>query len=243
MSLYLLALNTKQRQKKHLYNLIKSRYLDQTSLIQQLNPHFLFNAIVQIQYNAVLGHKEQTMQSLTALSRYMRKTLNHAQLEFVTIAEEIEHISAYFELEKYRYPDSIQFQVSIDPNAEILREKIPALLFQPFLEERINYGRRKEGKLDLQFSGFQKGDFIYLHIDDNIKQVRHQAMKDNPNSAMKNARERIKVYNKLGGDIKLSTTQLAGKEGSFNRLEFVFCTKQNHQLAKQSPTTFNSNIL
>ena len=109
------------------------------SLQSQLNPHFLFNTL-----NMISGMMYQDVaiadRMIERLSDLLRASLMfgaRAEAE-VTIAEEIELLSAYTSIMQERFPD--QFTVDIDCPRELYQTKIPPLLLQPLVENSIKHG-------------------------------------------------------------------------------------------------------
>ncbi len=77
----------------------------------QVNPHFLFNALNTIKA-VIRRDSEQASQLVQYLSTFFRKNLKRPS-EFVTLADEIEHVNAYLQIEKARFQSRLQVNIAI----------------------------------------------------------------------------------------------------------------------------------
>ncbi len=131
------------------------------ALRQQLDPHFIFNAL-----NSVCGlvreHQDKAaVQMLVALGDYMRNAVARPQQPFATLGEEVDYLRQYLEIQKFRLGERLQ--VSIDVPAELLAIEVPNLLLQPLAENAIKHGiaGREQGGA-IRVSGTRAGDRLHL---------------------------------------------------------------------------------
>ena len=107
----------------------------------QLNPHFLFNTINNID---VLIQKDAEKASLylNKLSDMLRFLLYESKNEMIPLEKEIEYIEKYIELQRIRTSNSafVKFTVEGDPN----RRMIASMLFIPFIENAFKYAENKK---------------------------------------------------------------------------------------------------
>lgn len=124
--------------------LLQARYQEQKSLLvmaelklarAQVNPHFLFNALNTIM--AMLEDGSRPRALLAHLSSFFRKNLKRGD-DLSTIREELEHVSAYLEIEKARFEDRLSVEVDVDPT--LLEVRVPTFTLQPLLENAIKHG-------------------------------------------------------------------------------------------------------
>jgi len=95
--------------------------------------------------------------------------LEASSLKEISLADELETVELYMNIENIRFSDEINFNVSIDDNIDVHTVKIPSLILQPFLENALWHGlSSKEGEknIDLQVSR-STGNFIDISITDN----------------------------------------------------------------------------
>lgn len=103
----------------------------------QLNPHFLFNTLNAIS-TLILDkdtHLANTM--VTRLSRFLRYSLDNDPMQKVTVAEEVETLKLYLDIEKVRFDERLRLHFDISPEAE--SALMPSLLLQPLVENSIKY--------------------------------------------------------------------------------------------------------
>jgi len=106
-------------------------------LRQQINPHFLFNALNSI--NALIQFdKEKARNMIVNLSQYYRNTININEQEWHTIEQELDDIILYFNIEKIRFGHRLQLEISCPD--ELKQYSVPPLLYQPLVENAIKHG-------------------------------------------------------------------------------------------------------
>ncbi len=125
--------------------LLISRYQEQKSLLvlselklarAQVNPHFLFNALNTI--IAILRRDaDRSRELLIHLSNFFRKNLKRSS-DVSTLAEEMEHVGAYLEIEKARFEGRIVVQTDVDP--ALVRLTLPTFTLQPIVENAFKHG-------------------------------------------------------------------------------------------------------
>lgn len=104
----------------------------------QLRPHFLFNTL-----NAVSGlvrnqRNEQAVTMIAGLAELLRYSLDQAGRQRVPLAEEMEMVKRYLEIEMARFPDRLSFRVAVA--AEASRALVPSLILQPLVENAVRHG-------------------------------------------------------------------------------------------------------
>ena len=143
--------------------------LEQTMLRSQMNPHFLFNSLNSIKLYIINNEKKNAVHYLNKFSKLIRKILEASSLKEISLAEELETVELYMNIENIRFSNEINFNVSIADDIDIHTVKIPSLILQPFLENALWHGlSSKEGEknIDLQVCR-GNGDFIDISITDN----------------------------------------------------------------------------
>lgn len=106
------------------------------NLRQQLQPHFLFNSLNSI--TALIGSRpEEARKMIHQLSDFLRGTINKDQ-QPVTLAEELDHLQLYLDIEKVRFGHRLETHIDSD---EICRKMmLPPMLLQPIVENAIKFG-------------------------------------------------------------------------------------------------------
>jgi two-component system, LytTR family, sensor kinase len=120
------------------------------ALKMQLQPHFLFNTLNSI--SALLEDNVQAAdEMLSRLADLLRLTLDNSAAQTVPLAEELEFLKCYLEIERARFQDLLVVEISIDPDA--MDALVPNLVLQPIVENAIKHAvapRRGAGHVELR---------------------------------------------------------------------------------------------
>ena len=113
------------------------------ALQAQIHPHFLYNALGTIAY-LVRTQPEEARSLLGRLADLLRRTLRRDAGD-VTLAEELETVESYLDIERARFGDRLRIEVEVEDAAR--EAAVPPLLLQPLVENAIQHGvsRRAEG--------------------------------------------------------------------------------------------------
>ena len=103
----------------------------------QLNPHFLFNTLNSISTLVLLKQTEPANAMLTRLSSFLRYTLANEASARVTVAQEVDTLKLYLDIERMRFEERLRTTFAIDPAT--LPGLLPSLLLQPLVENAIKY--------------------------------------------------------------------------------------------------------
>jgi len=103
----------------------------------QLNPHFLFNTLNSISTLVLLKQTDRANAMLSRLSSFLRYTLVNESTGMVTIAQEIETLKLYLEIETMRFEERLRPHFHIEQS--VSRAHVPSLLLQPLIENAIKY--------------------------------------------------------------------------------------------------------
>ena len=142
----------------------------------QLNPHFLFNTLNSISTLVLLKQTERANAMLSRLSSFLRYTLANEPTAHVTVAQEVETLKLYLEIEKMRFEDRLRPVFDIDLRAE--RARLPSLLLQPLVENAIKYAvTPQEDGAEIRVAVRLNGERVQIAVSDtgpglNERQVR-----------------------------------------------------------------------
>ncbi len=103
----------------------------------QLNPHFLFNTLNSISTLVLLKQTEPANAMLTRLSGFLRHTLVTEPGSQVTLAQEVETLQLYLDIERMRFEERLRTHFEIDDDA--MKAQLPSMLLQPLVENAIKY--------------------------------------------------------------------------------------------------------
>ena len=111
------------------------------NLKNQLNPHFMFNAMNSIRA-MVDDEPLQAKKSITQLSNLLRNTLQLGNKKLIPLAEEISIVKDYLALEKIRFEERLNIEIYVkDEHNQVL---IPPLIIQTLVENAIKHGISKK---------------------------------------------------------------------------------------------------
>lgn len=170
--------------------------LEMQALRAQMNPHFIFNCLSSINRYILINRSEEASDYLTKFSRLIRMALHNSEKAFITLENELEALRLYLDLERLRFRNAFNFQITCINSLDESSIFIPPMLIQPFAENAIWHGlMHKEGigSLDIVLSA--KGKTLTCSVtDDGIGRDKAAAIKSK--SAEKNKSMGVKVTSK-----------------------------------------------
>lgn len=147
------------------------------SLQDQLNPHFLFNALSAIQNLIGKGDLANASLYLQRFSMLTRTILANSQQEMISLEDELKILRSYLEMEQLRAP--FKFSIEVDQNINTANTEIPVMLLQPFVENAVKHGvssLSREGVIGLKV--VQSGQTLTFTVNDNGKGIKHKEQPD-----------------------------------------------------------------
>ncbi|WP_169449888.1 sensor histidine kinase [Cohnella laeviribosi] len=138
-----------------------------TSLQNQINPHFLYNALESLRGRAILDNAPAIADMAQALARYFRYNIS-SKSDIVTIREELDNIGNYMKIQQFRFNNRFHIDIRHDPDDDVLDAIIPKLTLQPILENSIHHGfERKLGDANIRIEIVRTRKNINILISDN----------------------------------------------------------------------------
>lgn len=120
------------------------------ALRYQLHPHFLFNTLNAISTLVADQRNAEAGTMIARLSDFLRLTLDQPDAEEVSLADEIDFVRRYLEIEQVRFGDRLD--VAIDVADDAWSARVPSLLLQPLVENAIRHGvapREQGGRVEI----------------------------------------------------------------------------------------------
>lgn len=116
-------------------------------LTSQINPHFLYNTLETIRMKAVTAGDKEVAGAIKTLGKMLRFVLDKGNSEEVSLANSIDHVENYLSIQKMRFGDKINYEISIDESINTKKVTTLPLIIQPLVENAIQHGlREKDGK-------------------------------------------------------------------------------------------------
>ena len=124
------------------------------ALRSQMNPHFIFNAMNSIQNFIIDNKTDDALMYMGVFSKLIRQTLNNSSKQLIKLADEIQYLETYVNIERMRFPYGIEFSLKVEKSIDIHKIEIPPMLIQPFIENVFVHAfdsDSKDSKLTIQF--------------------------------------------------------------------------------------------
>jgi len=159
-------------------------------LRSQINPHFLFNVLNNID-SLIYEDKDKASNAIFLLSKIMRYMLKESNEEKAMLKNEMEYIQDYIELAKLSFEDAkfLEFKSSGEFNGK----HIPPLLFIPIIENTIKHCNKKSGSPGIQIAFNVEKNFIELKTSNFVKRNDFILPNTGSGNGMKNVEKRLKL--------------------------------------------------
>ena len=121
------------------------RKISELNLLQeQINPHFLYNALSSISVLAMGNGDKVASRAILYLSDFYRITLSKGKQD-ITIREELNLLESYLKIQRMRFDDSIEVEYELDES--LLDVHVVKLTLQPIVENAIHHGRDDDSEV------------------------------------------------------------------------------------------------
>lgn len=205
--------------------LIKSSEMN--LLQEQINPHFLYNALSVISSMAMREGGKRTVESVRYLAAFYRISLNKGR-QIVSVQEELELVKSYMNIQAIRFGDSVE--VSYDVDREALACRTIKLILQPLVENAIHHGRRDEGVLHIRVTVGKKKDRVFYEVKDDglgmepdrLVILREQLRQSQEGFGLRNVDIRVKLH--YGEPYGVAAVNSEPGKGTEIRVEIPDCT-------------------
>ncbi|RMZ59143.1 histidine kinase [Chryseobacterium nematophagum] len=212
---------------------IKNKKIALQSLRREMNPHFIFNSLNSVNHFIATNNELEANQYLTKFSKLMRGVMENSTEDFIPFQQELDLLHNYLALEKTRFPDKFEYEITVDENLSMHSLQVPGMLVQPFLENAIWHGlryRSEKGFLKLCFE--KDSQNLKITIEDNgigieeSKKQKTQHQKSREGRGMKNTLERIALLNDLyHQDIQCEITDKKDEKGVLVKISYQLSIK------------------
>lgn len=194
------------------------QHLTELQLIQaQVNPHFLYNTLDTIVWLIEGEMTEDAVDMISSLSIFFRTSLSKGN-DIISLAEEERHTLSYLEIQRFRYSDILEFEISIPEKLKSIQ--VPKLSLQPLAENALYHGiKNRRGKGKIIIEGRDDGDGIVLTVTDNGQGMTPERLHQVQESIRTGIREgfglaavaeRISLYYGRGYGMKISSEEGKG---------------------------------
>ncbi len=167
-------------------------------LQEQINPHFLYNALAVISSLGMQERAQRTVQSIRYLADFYRISLNKGR-KVITVREEIDLLNSYMKIQLLRFSDLVEIDYLVEPEVE--EYYTIKLLLQPLVENAIHHAREEETFLSILVKAYEEHDRICFDVEDNgmgippeeVERLQKELQRQEEGFGLKNVDNRIKL--------------------------------------------------
>jgi two-component system LytT family sensor kinase len=209
----LLFLIYSARQKRRLKEEVNKRTQLQhqiTYLQNQLQPHFIFNALNSIQGLINKRNIEEANIYISKFGALLHEVIGKNDKTMQPLATELKQVEYYLQLEQLRF--KFQYKIAVAANVNTTEINIPGMLLQPFVENAIKHGiveKKEAGEIEVAIN--RSNNDLHIEIKDNGKGYDINSTSTGRGNTM--VAERVQALNSLlkGQTITLTTRSIIQK--------------------------------
>jgi two-component system LytT family sensor kinase len=181
------------------------------ALRRQIEPHFMFNTLNSIA-GLVRDHRNDAAVSMiVGLSEFLRRASEDSHRPQVTLAEEVEYLQRYLDIQKVRFGDRLQ--VSMDIPADLLHAQVPSLLLQPLVENAIKHGIAKRiAGGSVRVAGARHNGNLRLNVYNDGPSVPADWQATHTGVGIGNLRTRLRILHGKESELQLKHTDTGAVE-------------------------------
>ncbi len=192
--------------------------MEYRALQMQINPHFLFNTLDTINWRAVkLASGENDVSTMIQLlSKLLKYSLQVDDFSGVTLKKELEQTKYYIQLQQIRFKDAFTYTEEIDQT--LLDVMVPAMIFQPVLENAFNHGFRDGYILNIRLKASLVDGMMEVVVSDDgksmkaedvvaINEAKTDALKKKSSLGLMNINKRLMLYTQGKSPIVVASTE------------------------------------
>lgn len=209
-----------------------------TALKAQMNPHFMFNALNSINWYIIKNRPMEASKYLTKFSRLIRLILDNSKYSRIALADELEALRLYIDLEAIRFEQKFDYQIITDKKLDLRELKIAPMILQPFVENSIWHGLMQSPRPGTLTVNVQRnGKHLFCTIEDNgigraaAQRLREQSVGNRESKGMRITTERIAMLNQsTDGGLFVRVSDLSDASGtpSGTRVEITLPLEYDH---------------
>jgi signal transduction histidine kinase len=176
------------------------------ALRYQINPHFLFNSLNAVSTLVTERRNDEAARMLSRVSDFLRLTLTTPVRDEVALADEIDYVRQYLDIERVRFGDRLRMEV--DVAADTWEAAVPSFVLQPLIENAIRHAiAPREAGGTIVIEAKRAGDTLRIAIIDDGPGV-HTDSRTNGNGSgrigLANTRDRLRELYGANGRLELT---------------------------------------
>ncbi len=170
-----------------------------SSLLSQMNPHFIFNCLGSIKQMILENEQENANNYLNKFSRMIRLSLEYSKRPYVTVREKLDYLNNYLQMELLRFDHSFSYHIEVDEDICVEEVGVPPMMLQPLVENAIWHGlMSKPGNRELFIRYKLRQDKLICEIEDNgigISRASLFPRQSHRSFGIENVRHRLSLLN------------------------------------------------
>jgi len=170
-----------------------------SSLLAQMNPHFIFNCLGSIKQMILENEQGNANNYLNKFAKMIRLSLEYSKRPYVTVKEKLEYLNNYLQMELLRFDHSFRYHIEVDEDICVEEVGVPPMMIQPLVENAIWHGlMNKSGDRELFIRYKLEGDRLICEIEDNgigISQSSLRPKHGHQSFGIENIRHRLNLLN------------------------------------------------
>ena len=173
------------------------------ALHRQIEPHFIFNTLHAIAGLVRERRDEAAVSMIVGLSEFLRRASADSHRAEVTLAEEVEYLQRYLDIQRVRFGERLD--VTVDIPAELLRAQVPNLLLQPLVENAIKHGisKRVAGGA-VRVAGLQRNGTLHLNVYNDGPREPPVVQPAHAGVGLANLRTRLQILHGAHSELRLT---------------------------------------
>lgn len=194
---YLVNINYKER--------LLRKETQMKALQSQINPHFIFNTLENINWLAQLNGVEEISTTVTALANIMEAGIGRGK-GIISLKEEMVYVDSFIDIFQVRFSDRLKIEKDISEDTLLI--KVPKLIVEPVVENALSHGIEQVSRIGiLEIKSYLKEEDLIIEVNDNgigmtedeleklIDKIEGSTEEENENSSigLRNVNKRLKL--------------------------------------------------
>ncbi len=187
----------------------RQRKAEISALQANINPHFLYNTLDQLNWMAIARNQEEMSRVLELTGKMLRIGLSEGK-SLIPIQDELNHIRYYMQIQQYRLKESVTY--SIEMPEQVKECYIPKFTLQPFVENAIVHGfhRRETGHIIIAVKEYENS--LNILVIDNGNGFDVAVAKSKKGYGIVNVEQRLKAFFGKSCTLKVNSKPNVGTE-------------------------------
>lgn len=205
---------------------LKNKDAELALMQAQINPHFLYNMLNAIQWQALKSGNKEIADIAYSMAQVFRISLNRGK-SIISVKQEFDLVSYYLSLQKYRLGKKISYHIDFDE--EVLEYQIPKLILQPLAENSIVHGMAKDSSINLTIflsaSLSEDGKSVHFMVRDNGCGIPEEILQYLPDQAIP---PYVESSNKVAKSNRFAVKNIYDRLTLIYGSDFIFRISNDH---------------